>query len=230
MQNIARNLSCSLPDLVHTITTAQAPILRGDTEDAFLECLVYYQPCSSSRNLVQPNLNEKSPSFLSRRLSTPLDFLHPFRKLYGKSRKHDPRARRNISSMIWDILSLYSISSSLPILHNQHSKEQILPPLSKMQPSPSEWNNFYNSFAQKYETQSAGVTRALGHQLLLLLPPITPTSIIHDNVCGPSIITTSIIAQCTAASISPPEIYATDFNKGMVDVLKEIIEAMVLKR
>ncbi|TID21712.1 Methyltransferase type 11 [Venturia nashicola] len=98
-----------------------------------------------------------------------------------------------------------------------------------MQPTQEEWNTFYNEFAQKYINQSAGVTKALGDQLLSLLPPITSTSIIHDNACGPGIITSSILAHCTRASVDPPTIYATDFAQGMIDTLQTTIDTHNLK-
>ncbi|QDS74535.1 hypothetical protein FKW77_007597 [Venturia effusa] len=98
-----------------------------------------------------------------------------------------------------------------------------------MPPTQEEWNKFYNEFAHKYETQSAGVTKALGVQLLSLLPPITTNSILHDNACGPGIITTSIHTECTKASTEPPRIFATDFSRGMVDALQDIIDTHKLK-
>lgn len=129
-------------------------------------------------------------------------------------------------------LSLKFYYSILVIFHfhlHETSENNKTSHFSNMQPTQEEWNVFYNEFAQKYETQSAGVTKALGQQLLSLLPPITPTSIIHDNACGPGIITTSILAQSTQASTSTPNIFATDFSEGMVDALQNIIDSNGLK-
>lgn len=98
-----------------------------------------------------------------------------------------------------------------------------------MQPIFKDLNIFYNKQAADYESQSAGVTRKVGQQVLSLLPPITSSSIIHDNACGPGIITVEIVAQFTKADIKPPTIFATDFNKGMVDVLQGMIDANNLK-
>lgn len=109
------------------------------------------------------------------------------------------------------------------------SLSKLLCPLFRMQPTPEEWNTFFNKAAQNYEKQSAGVTRLIGQQILPLLPPITTASVIHDNACGPGIITFDIIAQCSNSGIDPPTIYATDFNKGMIDALQSTIDAGNLK-
>lgn len=98
-----------------------------------------------------------------------------------------------------------------------------------MQPTPKEWNTLFNKAASNYEKQSAGVTRLLGQQVLPLLPPVTTSSIVHDNACGPGVITSEIITQASKAGIEPPTIYATDFNKGMIDVLQSTIDARNLK-
>jgi ubiquinone/menaquinone biosynthesis C-methylase UbiE len=94
-----------------------------------------------------------------------------------------------------------------------------------MQPRPEEWNTLFSQAASSYEKQSAGVTRQLGQQVLSLLPLITTSSVVHDNACGPGIITTDIIAQCSKSNIEPPTICATDFNEGMIDAIQSTIDA-----
>jgi ubiquinone/menaquinone biosynthesis C-methylase UbiE len=98
-----------------------------------------------------------------------------------------------------------------------------------MQPTPEEWNTLFNKAAPNYEKQSAGVTRVIGQKTLPLLPPITTDSVVHDNACGPGVITFDIIAQCSKDGIDPPTIYATDLNKAMIDVLQNAIDAGNLK-
>ena len=98
-----------------------------------------------------------------------------------------------------------------------------------MQPPFEEWNALFNKAAPNYEKQSAGVTRRLGQQVLALLPPITTSSIVHDNACGPGIITSEIVTQASKAGVEPPTIYATDFTKGMIDALQSTIDAGDLK-
>lgn len=87
---------------------------------------------------------------------------------------------------------------------------------------------FYNSAkcTTEYERQSADVTRRHSDHLLTLLPPITPSSVVHDNACGPGIFVRSVLSlpQFRVAAESPPSrIEATDFAEGMINALRSII-------
>jgi len=93
----------------------------------------------------------------------------------------------------------------------------------------AEWNAFFRNTASEYERQVASVTRKIATQILTLLPPITPSSIIHDNACGPGIVTLDILSQATASNMPPPTIYATDFAEAMVVQLQDAIDAQNLK-
>lgn len=79
----------------------------------------------------------------------------------------------------------------------------------------------FSTFADKYENQSGGVTRNVAQTCLTFLPPITSSSVIHDNACGPGVVTAIILKQF--AEKGRPKIEATDFAKGMIDYLQNEI-------
>jgi ubiquinone/menaquinone biosynthesis C-methylase UbiE len=91
------------------------------------------------------------------------------------------------------------------------------------------FDNVFNKGASQYVKQSAGVTVLLSHQILPLYLPITTSSIIHDNACGPGIVTFDILAHAAEAGIPPPTIYATDFSQGMITELQRTIDQNGLK-
>ncbi|KAF4634570.1 hypothetical protein G7Y89_g3538 [Cudoniella acicularis] len=98
-----------------------------------------------------------------------------------------------------------------------------------MAPLPEEWNKLFSKAASEYEKQSAGVTRLISQQVLPLLLPITASSVIHDNACGPGIVALDILALADKAGTPPPTIYATDFNQAMITKLQSIIDEKSLK-
>ncbi|KAF3941860.1 hypothetical protein ABW19_dt0210242 [Dactylella cylindrospora] len=73
----------------------------------------------------------------------------------------------------------------------------------------------FDEFAKKYENGLGGSQRDIARGLLERAPPILPDSVIHDNACGPAILTGFILER---SSLSPPRIYATDYAQGMVQV------------
>lgn len=81
----------------------------------------------------------------------------------------------------------------------------------------------FSNFANLYEKQSGGVTRIVAEASLALLPPITHSSIIHDNACGPGIVTSIILQQAAQKGQAPPTIEATDFANGMIEYLQDAI-------
>jgi ubiquinone/menaquinone biosynthesis C-methylase UbiE len=78
--------------------------------------------------------------------------------------------------------------------------------------------------SSEYEQQSAGVTRIIGKQILDNLPPIEASSVVHDNACGPGIITKEILAAAARSKTTPPTIHATDFTEAMVNMLQLVID------
>ncbi|KAF2435157.1 S-adenosyl-L-methionine-dependent methyltransferase [Tothia fuscella] len=87
-----------------------------------------------------------------------------------------------------------------------------------------EWQQFFEKGASEYKKQSGGVTLAILQQVLDMLPPITSSSIIHDNACGPGVATMEILARATKAGTSLPCIQATDYSEGMITILQGRID------
>ncbi|KAF3920934.1 hypothetical protein ABW20_dc0101856 [Dactylellina cionopaga] len=91
------------------------------------------------------------------------------------------------------------------------------------QPSkPSEKLNlpshFFNDMAKRYETGLGGANRDIVRALLQRCKTesaITSDSIIHDNACGPAVVTSLILEEDASP---PPQIYATDYAQGMIDI------------
>ncbi|KAF2092957.1 S-adenosyl-L-methionine-dependent methyltransferase [Rhizodiscina lignyota] len=86
--------------------------------------------------------------------------------------------------------------------------------------------DFYAKAAQTYEKNPRG-TRTPTYPAFLhaqkYLPPVTPSSIVHDNACGPGIVTGELITQGLSAGQTPPKIYATDLSPQMIDVVRNRI-------
>jgi len=76
----------------------------------------------------------------------------------------------------------------------------------------------WNKAAEEYEKGTAGLTRRLGIDAINLVE-IPDNSVIHDNACGPGIITEEIIKMNSTVQID-----ATDFSDSMVGIVKSKIE------
>jgi ubiquinone/menaquinone biosynthesis C-methylase UbiE len=64
---------------------------------------------------------------------------------------------------------------------------------------------------------------------LALLPPITSSSIIHDNASGPGFATRLIIEQAKSQHLDPlPTIHAPDLAEGMIKATQALIDAQKL--
>lgn len=73
--------------------------------------------------------------------------------------------------------------------------------------------SIYSDYAAEYEYKAGGVTREMSAACLSSVPPLTPDSVVHDNACGPGIVTSVLME-----SGAKPTIYATDLADGMVEV------------
>ncbi|KAJ9618776.1 hypothetical protein H2203_008981 [Taxawa tesnikishii (nom. ined.)] len=84
----------------------------------------------------------------------------------------------------------------------------------------------FNINASIYDQQTGGCTRAMAKHILTLLPPITSTSVIHDNACGPGVATSEILSQYTFQhpSLPLPTIHATDFASAMVSLIPSLLQ------
>ncbi|KAF2109622.1 S-adenosyl-L-methionine-dependent methyltransferase [Lophiotrema nucula] len=71
----------------------------------------------------------------------------------------------------------------------------------------------------------------IAHDLLALAPPISATSVVLDNACGPGIITGEVRKQ-NASADEHLRIYATDISPGMIEQVREKnwpgVEAIVM--
>ncbi|KAK5011668.1 hypothetical protein LTR28_009403 [Elasticomyces elasticus] len=86
------------------------------------------------------------------------------------------------------------------------------------QGGPSEsFPEYFKKLSADYARQTGNSTRKVIERILQeLQPSVTPSSIIHDNACGPGTATTAIISHI---GHEPSLIEATDFSPGMVDTL-----------
>jgi len=89
--------------------------------------------------------------------------------------------------------------------------------------SQSELKAHFETLATSYEHGSGGCTRQLAKYLLEILPPVKSESIIHDNACGPLIVTSEIVNLVESQHIRPPTIKATDYVEAMVSVCQSLI-------
>ncbi|CAJ2500238.1 Uu.00g030910.m01.CDS01 [Anthostomella pinea] len=79
-----------------------------------------------------------------------------------------------------------------------------------------------NSFAapavaQGYEEQLPAMT-AVAKTTVTLAPTVTSESVIHDNACGPGVVTSAILSQFKGSGQSAPKIIATDIAPAMVEL------------
>lgn len=79
------------------------------------------------------------------------------------------------------------------------------------------------SVAATYDRENRGIPRLVARHIITLAPPFASTSIIHDNACGPAIVTSEILSKPSDAS--PPKISATDNSAAMIDVSVDLIRA-----
>ncbi|KAF3912245.1 hypothetical protein AA313_de0201212 [Arthrobotrys entomopaga] len=78
----------------------------------------------------------------------------------------------------------------------------------------------FDEMARKYESGLGGANRDIVRALLnrsKIEFPIDPESVIHDNACGPAIVTSMILEEHTSRSPAP-HIFATDYAQGMIDI------------
>jgi len=78
-----------------------------------------------------------------------------------------------------------------------------------------------NKVAASYDKENRGVPRLFArHIVALLAPSITEASVVHDNACGPAVVTSELIAKIP----SPPKIFATDNNPAMITASEDIVK------
>lgn len=76
----------------------------------------------------------------------------------------------------------------------------------------------YEIAAPTYESVNS-FKKDISRDLLFLLPTLGSSSVIHDNACGPGIVTAEIQALFQSRSSVPPKLHATDFSPAMISLL-----------
>jgi ubiquinone/menaquinone biosynthesis C-methylase UbiE len=90
-------------------------------------------------------------------------------------------------------------------------------------------NKKFDEFASFYEEAFAAGTRPIAADALTHMPPITSSSVIHDNACGPGVVTFLIADNASTKSLDPlPIIHATDLADGMIKATQAGIETRKL--
>ena len=86
---------------------------------------------------------------------------------------------------------------------------------------PSQFRPSQTSLATPAFMKSLSGTSTLqiAHEALKHLPPITPTSIIHDTACGDGAITSAILENLDTLT-HPQQIYASDIDETLLATLR----------
>src|SRR5690348_3481656 len=80
-----------------------------------------------------------------------------------------------------------------------------------------------NSIATTYDMENRGIPRLFARYITTFAPQIISDSVIHDNACGPAVVTSEILSHIS--SDTTPSIAATDISPMMVTVSEDIIKA-----
>ena len=81
-----------------------------------------------------------------------------------------------------------------------------------------------DSIAATYNIENRGVCQLFARYIIGVAPPITRTSIIHDNACGPAIVTSEILSTGSKTA-APSKIEATDLSPQMIKAAEEAVQA-----
>jgi len=79
------------------------------------------------------------------------------------------------------------------------------------------------SIAITYDRENRGIPRLMARYIITLTPPITSMSVVHDNACGPLVVTSEILSKLS--DVNPPKILATDNSAAMINVSEDLIKA-----
>jgi len=83
-----------------------------------------------------------------------------------------------------------------------------------------EVNAHFERLAEAYE-DSYPLMKLFAADAIESVPPITSSSVVHDNACGPGIVTGAILSSPSFTSgFDIPKIYATDLSGAMIKKLK----------
>ena len=120
-----------------------------------------------------------------------------------------------VSSLPIEYLRRSIIVSFLPYSEFR-SQYPSKPPIMPEDHKP-DMSDFFEKAADSYD-RVAPLMRDFALESIRSVPPITSTSVVHDNACGPGIVSGQIIDQYKPGE-ALPKMYATDFSKAMIRVL-----------
>jgi ubiquinone/menaquinone biosynthesis C-methylase UbiE len=107
-------------------------------------------------------------------------------------------------------------SSSVPGINKATS-------FSELNPQSLVMDDLNKGIAATYDRENRGVPRLFARHITALLPPITNTSVIHDNACGPAVVTSEILSRVSSDGM-PVSIAATDISPAMIAASDDIIK------
>lgn len=81
-------------------------------------------------------------------------------------------------------------------------------------------SSHFDRAASNYDATSAVMKDVAAH-LIALSPPLTSSSVIHDNAAGPGIVTGEILSLPQFTNGKPPTIHATDYSTAMIRALHD---------
>jgi len=89
-----------------------------------------------------------------------------------------------------------------------------------MSATREEVSAYFDGLADVYE-DSYPLMKLFAVDAIKSVPPITSSSVVHDNACGPGVVTGAILSSTSFTSGSElPKIYATDLSGPMIKKLK----------
>lgn len=74
-----------------------------------------------------------------------------------------------------------------------------------------------NGVVSEYEEHLPAIV-AIGRMAVTLAPPVTSESVVHDNACGPGVVTDAVLSVFANTGGGPPRIIASDIVPGMVEL------------
>jgi ubiquinone/menaquinone biosynthesis C-methylase UbiE len=78
-----------------------------------------------------------------------------------------------------------------------------------------------NKIATAYDQENRGIPRLFARHIITVVPSITNSSIIHDNACGPAVVTSELLRALPDAK---SKIEATDITAPMIEASQDLIK------
>lgn len=84
-----------------------------------------------------------------------------------------------------------------------------------------------DSIATDYDRENRSVPRLFARHLISLLPLLSSSHVIHDNACGPAVVTSELLASLSSSNtddVPQPKVHATDLSESMIQGAQGLIE------